>query len=106
MGIIWKVGYGKNIRFWEDHWFGNSSLATQFWPLYVICNQQGRTISQVWDGETLMLSFSVTVSENLMNLWFELVGIMEEISLNDEPDQIIWSFSSTAKFSVVFLCSY
>ena len=47
-----------------------------------------------------MLSFSRTVSENLMNLWFELVGIMEEISLIDEPDQIIWSFSSKGKFSV------
>jgi hypothetical protein len=25
---------------------------------------------------------------------------MEEVSLNDEPDQIIWIFSSTEKFSV------
>jgi hypothetical protein len=100
MGIFWKVRDGKKIRFWEDHWFGNSSLATQFWPLYVICNQQGKSISQVWDGETLMLSFTRTVSENLLNLWFDLVGIMEEVSLTDEPDHIIWSFSSTGKYSV------
>jgi len=36
MGIKWLVGNGRKVRFWEDHWFGNSSLATQFWPLYVI----------------------------------------------------------------------
>jgi len=100
MGIIWKVGDGKMIRFWEDHWFGNSNLATQFWPLYVICEQQGETISQVWDGETLMLSFTRSVGENLMNMWFDLLGIMEEVCLSNEADQIIWSFCSTGKFSV------
>lgn len=36
MGIKWVVGNGKRVRFWEDTWFGNSSLAIQFWPLYVI----------------------------------------------------------------------
>ena len=30
MGIKWLVGNGRKVRFWEDHWFGNSSLATQF----------------------------------------------------------------------------
>jgi hypothetical protein len=58
------------------------------------------TISQVWDKETLMLSFTRSVSENLMNLWFDLVSVTEEVSLSTETDQIIWSFSSTGKFSV------
>jgi hypothetical protein len=47
-----------------------------------------------------MLSFTRTISENIMNLWFELLEIMEEVNLNDESDQIIWSFSSNGKFSV------
>lgn len=47
-----------------------------------------------------MLSFRRSVSENLMELWYELVGIVEEIHLNDEFDQITWSFSSNGKFSV------
>lgn len=47
MGIKWLVGNGKKVRFWEDHWFGDSSLAIQFWPLYVINDQQGKTIAQV-----------------------------------------------------------
>ena len=34
-GIRWKIGDGKTIRFWEDWWFGNCSLATQFWDLYI-----------------------------------------------------------------------
>lgn len=27
MGIKWLVGDRKKIRFWEEQWFGNSSLA-------------------------------------------------------------------------------
>ena len=68
MGIMWRVGDGKNVRFWDDHWFGNSSLAIQFWPLYVINDQQGKTINQVWDGQVLRLTFRRSVSENLMNM--------------------------------------
>lgn len=67
MGIRWKVGNGTRVRFLEDHWFGNSSLVIQFWPLYVICEQQGKTIAQVWNGNQLKLSFRRSVSERLMN---------------------------------------
>src|SRR4051794_36736399 len=44
-GYRWNVGNGMNIKFWEDPWFGNCSLAIQFWDLYIICNQQNSTIA-------------------------------------------------------------
>jgi hypothetical protein len=33
-GYKWKIGNGRSVRFWEDIWFGNSNLATQFWDIY------------------------------------------------------------------------
>jgi hypothetical protein len=65
----------------------------------VINEQQGRTIDQVWDGDTLKLSFRRSVLERLMEMWFELLGIVE-VNLIEEEDQIIWSFSSNGQFSV------
>ena len=100
MEIKWLVGNGSKVRFWEDIWIGNSSLAIQFWPLYVINNQQGKTIKQVWDGQVLRLTFRRTVSENLMNMWYELLSIAENLNLQEDNDQIIWSFSSNGKYSV------
>jgi hypothetical protein len=38
-------------------WFGNSPLAVQFFELYVIYNEQNKTIAHIWDGSTLMLTF-------------------------------------------------
>ena len=40
----WLV-MGKELDFGRITGFGNSSLAIQFWHLYVINNEQGATIS-------------------------------------------------------------
>lgn len=89
MGIRWVVGDGCKISFWEDQWIGNTSLAIAYWPLYVINEQHGNTISQVWDEQELKLSFRRNMSESLMNLWLELCSLIEETSLGDGEDQIL-----------------
>jgi hypothetical protein len=44
-GYRWKVGDGRKIMFWEDTWFGTSPLAIPFFELYVVCNEQNKTIA-------------------------------------------------------------
>jgi hypothetical protein len=68
--------------------------------LYVINEQQGKTVKDVWDGENLMLTFRRPVSEQVMNLWWELVGLMSDINLSEEDDHIIWAYSSSGKYTV------
>lgn len=63
MGIKWVVGNGEKVRFWEDQWLGNTRLPIVFWLLYVINEQQGQIVSQVWDGQELNLSFRRNVYE-------------------------------------------
>lgn len=87
VGIKLKIGNGDRVRFWEDQWIGNTSLAIVYWPLYIINDQQGKTVKEVWDGAVdLKLTFRRLVSEHTMNMWFELCGIIAEINLNDEDD--------------------
>ena len=100
VGFRWSVGDGRRIRFWEDHWFGNSSLAIQFWPLYVLINEQGKTIAEAWDGETLKFSFRRTVSPLLMEMWNDILSIAEDISFSNEPDSVVWKFTSNGVYSV------
>jgi hypothetical protein len=88
MGIMWKVGNGKKIRYWEDQWFVNSNLGIQFWHLYVINEQHGNPIDEVWDGETFKLSFKRIVSDRLMNLWHELLEIVEDVSKSDKMTRL------------------
>ena len=68
--------------------------------MYVINEQQKKFVREVWDGDNLMLTFRRTVSEQGMNLWWELVNLMSEVTLSEEGDQIIWAYSSSGKYSV------
>jgi len=94
------VGNGCRVRFWKDQWIGNTCLAIIFWPLYVINDQQAKTISEVWDGENLQLSFRRSVSERLMLMWDDLRAMIEGMVLNEEDDHILWNYSSSGKYSV------
>jgi hypothetical protein len=66
----------------------------------VLNEQQGKTVQEVWDGVNLMLTFKRNVSSNLMNMWWELYGLIEGISLSGEQDHLLWSFTATGKYSV------
>ena len=68
--------------------------------LCVISNEQGATISQVWDETDLKLTFRRTVSQQLMLQWEELLQIVNSVVLNNEEDTIIWKFNSNGKHSV------
>lgn len=100
VGYRWHVGDGMMIKFWEDVWFGHCCLATQFWDLYVIVNEQNCTIAEVWDGSQLKLSFRRTVDVHLLNRWFELEAIVQSVTLTNGQDAPIWMFHPSGTYSV------
>ena len=89
LGYQWKVGNGRKVKFWEDHWFGETSLAIQYWDLYILVNEQNATISEVWDGEQLKLTFRRCFCENLMMQWYELVQIANYLTISEEDDTLL-----------------
>jgi hypothetical protein len=99
MGYRWKVGNGKKIKFWEDNWLGHSSLAVQFWDLYLIVNEKSSSIADLWDGTNLKCTFRRTVDARLGRLWMEIVQIASTINFSDEEDALIWKFSSNGSYS-------
>jgi hypothetical protein len=99
VGYKWKVGDGRSIKFWEDIWFGNSPLATQFWDIYIISNQQTQTIRDLWDGEQIRGTFRRIFSEEMMTNWLELIEIAKTISFTDENDQLIWQYETNGIYS-------
>jgi hypothetical protein len=83
------VGDRKRVRFWKDQWFGTCSLAIQFWDIYFIVNEHGKTISEAWNRTNLRFSFRRIVNRALMTQWEELIQIASGIELTDEEDSII-----------------
>ena len=54
----------KKVRFWEDKWLGSSSLAIQFWNLYMIVNEKNCTVAELWYWENLKCSFRRSVDDS------------------------------------------
>jgi mannosylglycoprotein endo-beta-mannosidase len=98
-GFRWIVGDGSKIKFWEDTWFGTSPLSVQFWEIYCICNEPLATISEVWDGNSLKLTFRRNFNDSLMEQWFELEQIANNISFSEDCDSLIWTYDSSGQFS-------
>jgi hypothetical protein len=88
MGFGWHLGNGEKLRFGEDQWFG-SSLAIQFWNLYSIVNEHGKTLKDVWDCESLKFTFRRTVDRRTIEQWHELAQIASGIQFSDDKDAII-----------------
>lgn len=99
LGYRWKIGNGKKVRLREDNWLGPSSLAIQFWPLYRIVVEQGKTVADLWDGNNLKVSFRRTLSPELYQSWLEVVELVSTITLSSDQDSLIWQFSSKRTFS-------
>ena len=100
MGYQWKVGNGRKIKFWEDPWFGDSSLAIQYWELYVIANEKIATIADVWDGGQLKVTFRRCFSVEMVAKWYEIIQIAQTIQFKDEDDAIIWKLESNGIYTV------
>ena len=89
MGYQWKVGNGRKVKFREDHWFGATSLAIQYWDVYILANEQNVTISDVWDGIQLKITFRGCFDDALMAQWYEIVQIASSLHISEEDDAIL-----------------
>lgn len=67
---------GNKVRFWENNWLGTSSLAIQFWRLYVIVNEKSGMLGSFGTAKMLDLSF---VGDSLMNQCLEVIQLASTI---------------------------
>jgi hypothetical protein len=100
MGFRWKIGDGKKVKFWEDNWLVTSSLAIQFWDLYVTVNEKTGTVADLWDGQNVRCTFKRTVNENLGRIWLEIVQLASTITFSEEEDDaLVWKFTSNGVYT-------
>ena len=100
IGYSWKVGNGESIRFWEDKWCGQASLATQFWDLYSIATEHNVTIQNVWDDIDLKINFRRCFSQDMMQSRNALFGCIKTIPLSDALDKLVWNYDARGIYSL------
>jgi hypothetical protein len=95
-----KVQNGKQTRFWEDIWIGNSSLRTKFPRLFNIVHRKQDTMSKVLSSIPLNVSFRRALVGNNLRDWNRIVATVVNIQLQDERDVFVWSLNSNGLFTV------
>ncbi|RVX17758.1 putative ribonuclease H protein [Vitis vinifera] len=98
------VGNGERIRFWEDLWWGNQTLCSQFADLYRVISMKNLTVSNVL-GNSLPLSWNFNFRRNLtdseIDLLQRLMSSLNSVLLSpSSSDSRVWSLSSSSSFSV------
>ncbi|WJZ96626.1 hypothetical protein VitviT2T_015292 [Vitis vinifera] len=98
------VGNGERIRFWEDLWWGDQPLGSQYPSLFRVVLDKNILISLVL-GPTRPFSWNLNFRRNLSDSEIEdLEGLMRSLDgvhlSPSVPDARLWPLSSSRLFSV------
>jgi hypothetical protein len=94
------VGSGEGVRFWEDIWLGDETLATQYPQLYNIVHRKHDTVEPVMGSTPLNIGFRRRLIGDKWDQWTHLCQRLMRINLNDDIDKFVWGLTSTGKFTV------
>jgi hypothetical protein len=97
---FFEIGNGLTVRFWEDVWLGDTSLAQLFPSLYNIVQRKNVLVANVLANTPLNIDFRRVLTGNKWNNWLHLCQRLMMVQLSDNPDKFIWKLTSTRAFTV------
>jgi hypothetical protein len=97
---FFKLGDGSIVRFWEDIWMGDTSLAAQYPSLYNIVQHKNVTVAHVLAQSPLDIRFRRHLAGHKWTSWLHLCQRLMAVQLNDELDRFIWKLTPSGLFSV------
>ena len=103
--IIWRIGAGDKVRFWEDVWVDKSNLKTAFPRLYSISLDQGHKVGEVGVWEDSEWQWRLSWKRNRF-VWEyqqeeQLLRNLLNVKLNREvQDKRVWKGKESGCFYV------
>jgi hypothetical protein len=91
------VRNGQKTLFWKDTWVFERPLASLFPDLFKICLQLNASVAFVKQNSA---NFSRWLVDGLRNDWEQIMCRVNEISVTNDEDRVIWNFGKKARFSV------
>lgn len=97
--IVFKLGNGETIRFWEDTWVGNAPLRISFPRLFSMSIQQTSTVKEIgyWRGEVWIWQLcwrrKLFQWEECQHLELRQI-ISTSTPIQTNRDETVWKWSS------------
>ena len=97
------MGNRERIRFWEDLWWGDPPLCSQFLGLYRVILVKDLTVSVVLGNSYLLFwnfNFRCDLSDIEIELLERLMSSLSLVHLSPIVDSKVWSLSFSGLFTV------
>ena len=94
--------YGLALRPWQPSFGICFAFATRLESLSL-----SLSLSLVWDGMELKLTFRRNFSEEMMNRWFELTEIVSSVVYNNDGNALVrqydskWEYSTQSLYAII-----
>jgi hypothetical protein len=95
-----KIGDGSTVRFWEDIWLGDKTLAQQYPSLYHIAQHRNVLVADVLTHVPLNIQFQRGLHGNKWMDWLNLCRRLMNVTLQDQTDSFVWNLTTTGLFTV------
>jgi hypothetical protein len=91
------------IRFWEDTWVGNNPFKCQFPTIFNIPHDPHTTVASVMSDEHYNISFRRALIDDKLHKWLELIGKINNVTLDQGRDIFRWDLNTFGTFSVRYM---
>ncbi|RVW78939.1 putative ribonuclease H protein [Vitis vinifera] len=102
--LVYSVGNGRRIRFWEEKWCGDDKLCSLFPSLYAISLDKEAWVADVWShygGGVWAPRFSRRINDwEVIEVEHLLLRLQGRRVYSDVKDEVIWTKAKDGRFSV------
>ena len=97
-GFIWKIKDGRNIRFWEDIWYGQKALYQVYPRLFGIYAMKTSSVRLMWEIYHANGGLPSTIWNRQLRSWESdqlvvLNHLLSNVSFGEGKDILYWSWS-------------
>jgi hypothetical protein len=98
-GRKYKMGDEKNTSFWMDQCLDDTPLCITYPILFYLCLKQNSYVHEVvsvgW-----VIKFKCHIQGVVREQWYELARKLNQVTLSQDSDHVIWKWSKTGKFTM------
>jgi hypothetical protein len=93
------VGDGKTATFWTDRWLNNQAPCSIAPDIFKISIRKNRTVADALQSNRWLQDLRFHLSIDHIPQLIDLAERLEEVTLNNTPDDIEWRFDSKGSYS-------
>ena len=100
--MMFNVGKGTKVKFWIDHWCGNTALSRIFPQLFALAVYRNATVNEMWDSSLGQRGWNLRFARDSNDWELDLIGalfnMLRDFKISQEEDSVLWKGGGQGTF--------